>query len=80
MVTAELIGCSEELLARSHGGREKGAMEVDSVTLGDAIQPLNLREGKNEEEAVLTSDSGNQNVIPLTLCLVHTSLSFPEDE
>ena len=31
-------------------------MGVDSVILGDVIQPLNLREGKNGQEAVLTSD------------------------
>ena len=68
MGTEELSSCSEGLLARSHGARESGTMGVDRVTLGDAIQSLNLREGKNEEEAVLTSDGANQNLIPPIVC------------
>ena len=44
-------------------------MGVYRVTLGDAIQPRNLREGKNEKEAVvLTRDSPNQTYIHPIVC------------
>ena len=38
-------------------------MRVYRVTFRDAKRSLNLREGKNEEDAVLTSHSPNQNYI-----------------
>ena len=55
-------------------------MGLDRVTLDDAIQPLNAREGKNEEEVVLTSDRANQARSLRLSAPVSTSLSFPDDE
>ena len=43
-------------------------MGVDSVTLADAVQSLNLREGENKEVAVPTSVSMNYNLIPPIVC------------
>ena len=55
-------------------------MALDRVTLDDAIQPLNTREGKNEEEVVLTSDRANKTRFLRLSAPVDTSLSVPEDE
>ena len=43
-------------------------MTVYIVTFRDAKRPLNLSEGKNEEDAVLTSYSPNQNYIHPIIC------------
>jgi len=50
------------------------------VRLGEVIRSLNLKVGKNEEGAVLTGDSPNQNYIHPIVCAVDTLLRFPEDD
>jgi hypothetical protein len=51
-----------------------------SITLADAKRPLNLREGKNDEEAVLTSYSPTKTTSIRSSAPVNTSLPFPEDD
>ena len=46
----------------------EGNDESIHVVFRDEKRPLNIREGKNEEDAVLTSYSPNQNYIHPMVC------------